>query len=141
MLGAQHTSLPMLATKAIAVWLLILLFAFANGALRELLLVPALGSPVAQVASGLLLSLVILAVAVLVAPWFGRLKASQALLIGLLWLCLTLAFEFGFGVLVQHKSWSALLEAYTFKNGNLWPVVLVVTMFAPLVAARFRRLV
>ena len=128
----------MLALKACAIWLGILACAFANGALRELLLVPAFGLQVAQLASGVLLSSLIIAVAVLAAPWFGRVSTLQAMLIGMLWLCLTLAFEFGFGGFVQRKSWSTLLEAYTFKDGNLWPVVLVATVLALPLAVRLR---
>lgn len=131
----------MLVTKAAAIWLIILAFAFANGALRELLLVPVLGSAMGQVASGLLLSLLIVAISAVAAPWLGRLQTGRALLIGLLWVSLTLAFEFGFGLLVQHKSLSTLMDAYRFGGGNLWPVVLVVTAFAPLLAVRLRHLV
>ena len=58
----------------------------------------------------------------------------------MLWLCLTLTFEFSFGRFVQHETWSTLFEAYTFKDGNLWPLVLVVTALAPLLAARVRGL-
>ena len=65
----------------------------------------------------------------------GSFTASQGLYIGVLWLGLTLAFEFTFGRFVQHKSWIELLEAYAFKEGNLWPLVLVVVLLAPLAAA------
>ncbi len=57
--------------------------------------------------------------------------------VGLGWLVLTLIFEFGFGLL-RGKSLPELLQAYTFTDGNLWPVVLVVTVFAPWLAARLR---
>jgi hypothetical protein len=89
-------------------------------------------------ASGLLLSACILGVSIALVPWFGRLGTSRCLQLGLLWLCLTLVFEFGLGRLVQHKSWSELFEAYTFKGGNLWSLVLVITFLAPLLAARLR---
>jgi hypothetical protein len=32
--------------------------------------------------------------------------------------------------------WAELFEAYTFEDGNIWPVVLLVTLFAPLIAVR-----
>lgn len=128
----------MLTLKATAVWLLILACAVLNGGLREALLVPALGKPMALVLSGALLAIVILAVSLLLVPRMGKLAAPQCLYVGLLWLCLTLAFEFGFGRLVQHQSWQRLLEAYTFKDGNVWPVVLVVVFLAPLLAVRAR---
>jgi hypothetical protein len=128
----------MLTLKSIAVWLLILVCAVVNGGLREALLVPSLGKPVALVASGVLLSIVIVAVSVLLVPRFGRLSTSHCLSIGLLWLCLTLVFEFGLGRLVQHQSWQQLLDAYTFKDGNIWPLVLLVIFTAPLLAIRVR---
>lgn len=130
----------LVTTKAVGVWFVILLAAFANGALRELILIPAFGSMTAQLASGVLLSVAVVAIAVLGAPWLGSMHPTDALLIGLLWVCLTLTFEFGFGLLVQRKTLATLLAAYTFKDGNLWPVVVVVTGLAPLVAARIRGL-
>ena len=53
---------------------------------------------------------------------------------------LTLVFEFSFGRLAQHKTWAELMEAYTFKGGNIWPLVLVATFIAPWLAARVRGL-
>ena len=48
-----------LAFKAWAVWLAILLLAIANGVLREAMLVPALGKPVGQVLSGVLVPVLV----------------------------------------------------------------------------------
>lgn len=108
------------------------------GGFREAVLLPRLGRPAALVLSGVLLSALIVVVALVFIRRLGPLTSSQSLRVGLLWLCLTLAFEFGFGRLVEHRAWAELLEAYTFKDGNLWPLVLVVTFFAPLWAVRVR---
>ena len=124
--------------KAIGIWGVILVCAVLNGAVREAVLVPKLGNPLALVLSGLLLAACILAVSFALVPKLGRLQPRHCLYLGLFWLCLTLVFEFSFGRLLQHRSWSELLEAYTFKNGNIWPLVLVVTLIAPLVAVRLR---
>lgn len=130
----------MLILKALAVWLLILVCAVVNGAFRESVLVPRFGSLPAFVVSGVLLLLCIVAVSTALVPWFGRLLVSGYLLIGILWLILTLVFEFGFGHFLQHKTWPQLLKAYTFQEGNLWPLVLIVTTLAPLLAAYLRGL-
>lgn len=130
----------MLALKVLAVWLLILVGAVVNGAFRESVLVPKLGMVPAFVISGLLLSLCIVVVSAMVLPWFGQRRASGYFLIGLYWLGLTLVFEFSFGHWVQHKTWSQLFDAYKFHGGNLWPLVLVVTAFAPWIAAQLRGL-
>jgi hypothetical protein len=126
--------------RAIALWLAILALAMLNGTLREKLLVPALGSTAAFVLSGILLSVLVFLVALLAGPWYGRLSSAQWLGVGALWLAMTLAFEFGFGRLVQHKGWAELLQAYTFEGGNLWPLVLAVVLISPWLAAKLRGL-
>lgn len=125
--------------KALAVWLAILALAVANGMLREAVLIPALGPLAGLTASGIVLSLLVLLVALLAAPWYGRLDASRYWQIGGMWPVLTLVFEFGIGRLVSHKPWQELLEAYTFSGGNIWPAVLVVVLVAPRIAASVRR--
>lgn len=119
-------------------WLVILLLAFANGALRELLLLPWLGYPWALLLSGLLLG-----ACVVLVTWFSLAamkleNAAQAFAAGVVWLALTLVFEFTFGRLVQGKPWSELLDAYTFARGNLWPLVLLVILLSPLAVHRLR---
>jgi hypothetical protein len=131
----------MLILKAIAVWFAILVCAILNGALREGLLMRLFGKPAAPLLSGTLLCLIILAIAWFAVPWFGRLPAWRYALVGALWLVLTLAFEFTFGLVVQGKTWPQLLEAYTFKEGNLWLLVVVVTATAPSLSARLRALI
>jgi hypothetical protein len=128
----------MLLLRTVAAWLLILVFAVINGGYREAVLLPNLGQPAAFVLSAILLSLCIMIVAIVLAGWLRLNGFSRCLFVGLLWLCLTLVFEFGFGRIVQGLSWAEMLEAYTFKDGNIWPLVLVVTFFAPLLAARIR---
>jgi hypothetical protein len=128
----------MLSLKSVVVWLLILVLAVLNGGFREVVLLPSIGRQGAFVLSGILLSSCIVIVAVVFARWLRLRGLSQCLFAGLIWLCLTLSFEFGFGLFVQERSWAEMLEAYTFKDGNIWPLVLVVTFLAPLLAARIR---
>jgi hypothetical protein len=127
------------ALKAFAIWLLILVFAIANGGLREAVFLKAFARDTAFTLSGLMLIACILAIAMLTIPWLGGLTYPQYALTGLLWLLLTLAFEFGFGLLVRRETLDSLLEAYRFKDGNIWPVVLLVVALAPTIAALVRR--
>jgi len=126
-----------LVVKALIIWLVILVLAMANGLLREAVLMPALGTPAALVLSGLLLSVMILGVAYFSLPWLHIRRPAQYWLVGFGWLALTLVFEFSFGFW-QGKSWPVMLAAYTFKGGNIWPLVLAVTALAPYLAARLR---
>jgi hypothetical protein len=127
--------------KASSLWLAILLIAIINGTMREKALIPGLGTFQGLIASGIILSCCIFLLAFLAVPWYGRLTPSNYWLIGSLWLSLTLVFEFGFGRFVQQKAWAELLQAYTFKDGNIWPIVLVITFVSPWLAVRLRGLV
>ena len=127
-----------IAAKALAIWFGILVLAIVNGMLRDVVLIPVLGHAQGFILSGVILSALILAVAYISLPWFGPAPMTRYIALGLGWLFLTLVFEFTFGRLIQGKPWPELLEAYTFKGGNIWPVVLLVVTTAPYIAARIR---
>ena len=57
--------------------------------------------------------------------------AEQAVTIGLLWLAMTVAFEFLFGHYVMHHSWSKLLGDYNVVRGRLWVLVLAAVAALP----------
>ena len=133
----EGAMLFVIVLKALAVWAGIAVLAILNGALRDVVLIPKLGTAVGLVLSGVLLSALIFVVAYLSIPWLGARRPAELVGIGLGWLALTLVFEFSFG-LWQGKSWQVLLEAYTFKGGNIWPAALVVTALAPYLAAKLR---
>ncbi len=105
--------------KALVLWTAILFLAVLNGALREKALIPAVGTVAGRIASGIVLSACIALVAYLAAPWYGPLASPQYWRIGLVWLFLTLLFEFSFGRFVRHKDWTQLLKAYTFKGYDM----------------------
>lgn len=125
--------------SAISGWVLILLFAIGNGALREALLMPALGAVAGMVISGLLL----IAAVWLVSYLLLRVRPAQlpihGLWLGIGWLVATLAFEFGFGMAVQGKALAELLVAYSFAGGNLWPLVLLSVLIAPYLLTRLQQ--
>ena len=123
--------------KAVLIWAAILMFAILNGALRDVVLVHALGPTSARLVSGIVLCAVIVALAAFAAPWLGKHPLRSFWWIGALWLVLTLGFETAVGY-AQHQSGRRLLDAYTFRDGNLWPLVLVTTLVAPWLGARIR---
>ncbi|MCK9515685.1 MAG: hypothetical protein WCZ18_02960 [Ottowia sp.] len=114
------------------------MLAIINGTIREAVFIPVLGKAPGLILSGVLLSVAILAVAYFALPWLGRAPVTGYFAIGFGWLCLTLTFELTFGRLIQIKPWSQVLEAYTFKDGNIWSIVLFIIIVAPYVAAKFR---
>lgn len=117
-------------------WVCILTFAIANGGLRESVLISRFGGPVGTAISGVLLTVAVCVVAFVLVRWRKPRTTRHAMWVGAGWLVATLAFEFSFGAFVQGKPLSELLAAYTFKGGNLWPVVLLAVLVAPHAAAR-----
>jgi hypothetical protein len=122
--------------RAFVVWVLIAVLAVSSAFVREMVLVPLLGPVAGMTAGGLLVCAMILLVTWLTRSWLGATRRAELLLIGGIWLVLTLIFEFGMGIL-SGKPWEEILAPYTFTDGNIWPMVLLVTATAPLVIARF----
>lgn len=125
-----------MAVKAFGLWFVILVLAVANGALREAVLIPRLGSASGLVVSGVLLSALILVVAYLGVPWLHA-RGRGLLIVGLGWLAATLVFEFSFGLL-RGKPLDEIMAAYAFRDGNLWPLVLLIIAVAPWLAGKLR---
>ena len=120
--------------RALLACLGILVLAFVNGGVRESVLVYRLEHALALAASGIVLALSIVAVAFGTIRWIGGNRGGWP--VGVLWAGLALLFEWGFGLLVQHRTVQDLLQAYRFEKGNLWPVVLLALLLAPPLAAR-----
>jgi hypothetical protein len=66
-------------------------------------------------------------------------SAAEAAKVGVTWVGMTTAFEFGFGHYVAHQSWTAMLVDYDLRRGRLWPLVLLAAGVAPAVARSRRR--
>lgn len=124
--------------RILLLWAAIIPMAIANGILRDAVLVRSLGQSRARTVSGLSLSAVILAWTILTIPWVPLPGLMQYAGVGLLWLTLTVAFEFFFGRVVTKKSWQELLRAYRFENGDIWPLVLIAVTVSPVAAAALR---
>jgi hypothetical protein len=126
--------------RGLAVWLGILLLANLNGAVREMWLIPAMGKIPGRALSTVVLSVLVFLIAWLTVGWIRPVSTGDAMLIGLVWLLLTLGFEFLVGHYVFHKPWAELTEDYNVARGRIWPLVLVAVLFAPLWTARIKRL-
>lgn len=118
--------------RVLSTWLLLAVLMTANGAFRELVLKRAMSVPAAEFLSALLGIAIILTVAFFLLrspPGYPILSLAA---ISALLLVLTLAFEFGLGLL-GGKTWGEMLANYRFWEGRLWPLVLVAVALAPFV--------
>jgi hypothetical protein len=116
--------------KYLLAWIPMVAIAVANGALRELWIRKHAGELRAhQISTVLLLLLFSLYIGFVVRLWPPE-SARQALAVGLLWLALTLAFEFGLGR-SSGRPWSALLRDYDLLAGRIWVLVPLWVAVAP----------
>jgi hypothetical protein len=63
---------------------------------------------------------------------------KQAVIIGGMWLIMTVVFEFGFGHYLMGHPWSKLFHDYNLLKGRVWLLVLVWTFISPYVFYRIR---
>lgn len=116
--------------RSLLVWLCFIPVAILNGGLRQYVLDRCLGEVGANTLSGVLLSLFILLISWLLLPRIIKYNRKECYQIGIVWMLLTIGFEFTFG-LTSGISFQELLSAYNPMTGNLWLLVVVTTFGAP----------
>jgi len=125
--------------KYLGAWFAMLLVSVANGALRDL----AYGKHMSELAAhqvSTVLSMVLLGIVMRVfARYYPPASGRQAVAVGLLWMALTLAFEFLFFHYLGGHSWAELLANYDVLNGRVWVFVLIWIALAPYLFFRLAR--
>ncbi|MGC9367350.1 MAG: hypothetical protein ACP5FK_09980 [bacterium] len=67
----------------------------------------------------------------LILKWLKLSSLKEALLVGVIWLILTVVFEFLFGYFVVGQPWSRLFQDYNIVAGRIWILVLIWIMVSP----------
>jgi hypothetical protein len=121
-------------TRALIAWCFILAVAIGSGAIREKLIRPHVGFFGAEL-FGLVTvgGATFIAALIVVSDW-----PSSPILLGSLWLGMTISFEFLFFHYAGGRPWTELLDAYRFWSGRLWTVLLLVVWLSPALAAKLR---
>jgi hypothetical protein len=83
----------------------------------------------------------LLVIAFMSIPFIGLSESKICILVGMVWLVLTLSFEFLFGHYVAGKPWYEIMQVFNIKKGDLFIVVLLVTAISPWLCAKLRGLV
>lgn len=125
--------------KALLVWLGIIFVETIHGVLRAIVLVPIVGDLRARQLGVPIGSLLILIVSILTITWLGTGKNTQLLCIGVLWVVLTLVFEFVLGYFILGLAIDRLASDYDMSRGGYMLFGLVFLLFSPLIAAKLRR--
>lgn len=123
--------------KYVLCWFPMILIAVMNGAARDLWYKKLTGE-----LAGHQLSTVSLIILLGIYIWYitGRFpfnNGKEAIITGLIWLALTLGFEFGLG-LYRGASWSKMLADYNLLKGRIWILIPAWTVIAPYVFYRIR---
>lgn len=112
-------------------WLLMPIIGIINGTIRQYGYKQALGElrahQVSTVTGIILLGLYIW----VLTRWWKIQSSAQAIAIGVMWLALTVAFEFLFEHYVMKHPWSRLLHDYNILEGRIWALVLLFVVIAP----------
>jgi hypothetical protein len=117
--------------KYVLAWIPMLFIAIVNGAVRETWYVNYLEELRAhQVSSATGIVLLGAYIWVIIRNWRPA-SAKTAIAIGLVWLAMTVAFEFLFGFYVRGLPWSRLFHDYNLLAGRVWVVVLAWVTIAP----------
>jgi hypothetical protein len=120
-------------TRWLLGWFGLLGIALVNGTVRAVVTQPLLGETAARA-----LATVILLAGLTVYVWWLHRRhpiptARQAWAVGLVWMAMTLAFEFSWGGLVEGLSWATMLADYDLTAGRIWVLVPVWTAMVPAV--------
>lgn len=125
--------------RSLLVWLMIIAAETVHGIVRVVLLVPQVGDLRARQIGVPIGSMIIFAIAWLTIRWIGARSQRELLTTGAIWVALTIIFEAGLGVALEH-SWERILSDYDIRAGGLMIAGLLIMFFSPYFAARTRRI-
>ena len=124
--------------RALVIWFGLVVLAVLNGITRNSLITPRLGEHPAHIVSTVILCGVIAVIAWVSNPWLSPGTMKAALGVGVLWVSLTIAFEFLAGHYLFGHPWQKLFADYNLARGRVWIFVLLTTLLAPVWAERVR---
>lgn len=127
---SRHT-----ATHWLVGWIGLVVIAVANGAFRTAVLEPLTGEGTAHVLSTLILLALITVMARLLHHRYPLASDGAALVMGLVWAALTVAFEFGLGA-ATGATWDEMMGQYAISHGKIWVLVPLWLILVPTVARK-----
>jgi len=124
-------------TRYVLAWIPMLMIAVANGAIRQATFAKSMTELRAHQLSTLIGSVLIGLFVWFVMRTWPPSSTRQAQLIGIVWVLLTIIFEFFMGLALARKPLSQVLHDYNLPAGRLWVLFLLWLGLAPWVFFRF----
>lgn len=127
---------------AIGTWFLFMILAIMNAILREGIFTSFLDELRAHQLSTFTLMTIIFIVTYLVLRLSNiQLSTEQAVIMGSIWLILTICFEFLAGHYVFGNSWNTLLSDYNILKGRIWILIPITILVSPILAHKIIKMV
>jgi hypothetical protein len=125
--------------RYLAIWVVFLNLAIFNGGVRDFLIKPVLGEFRSQQVSVATAIGLFAIVTWLVHRGWPIESAKMAILIGVMWMSLTVIFEVGMILWIAEKPLSAVREQYDIASGNLWVFVPLALLVLPSLVRAIQR--
>lgn len=116
--------------KYFLLWFPMIVLAVLNGTARDLWYKNYTGELAARQISTITLILLFAVYIWFIIKKYPPATSEQAITIGILWLVLTLIFEFGMGYM-SGKTWAQMLEDYNILKGRIWVLIPIWVAIAP----------
>jgi len=115
----------------ILAWFPVIILAILNAAIREGIYQKRFDELLSHQLSSVTFILVLFIYFMLMLRSFPLENIDHAIYIGVIWLFMTVCFEFLFGHYVMGHTWDHLLQDYNLINGRIWGLVLVFIAAGP----------
>jgi len=125
-------------SRGAVVWLVLMAAETVHGIIRVAFLAPRIGDLRARQVSVFAGSLLIVFLTYLFVRWLKGAAPLHFILVGAMWVLLTVGFEIVLGRFVMGFSWERIGSDYNMAEGGLMIFGLLVLLLAPLIAARLR---
>ncbi|CDH43643.1 hypothetical protein [Candidatus Contendibacter odensensis] len=125
-------------SKAIAVWILIVIAESIHGTIRQLFIAPMIGDMLSRQVGVFVGSAIILLISWLSARWLGAKTLKNQLQVGALWVVLIVVFEVSLGTALGYTR-ERILSDYNLAQGGLMGLGLLFMLLAPALGAKLRK--
>ena len=125
--------------RYVLAWVPMLIIAIANGALRQATFAKVMPELRAHQLSTLIGSVLIGVFIWFIIRMWPPPSGRRAVVIGVVWLLLTVAFEFFMGLVLISSPLAQVLQDYNLFGGRVWVLFLTWLTFAPWVFFRLKR--
>lgn len=131
-----NDKLTHILARGVVVWLLIIVVETIHGIARTILLEPLIGDFRARQVSVFTGAAMIAVITFLFVRWLKGSSCRDFLLVGVMWVFLTVGFEVFLGRFAMNVSWERIASDYNLFQGGLMLLGLLAMLLAPWVMAK-----